>query len=116
MPNTPDYRGVFLRGYGSQYSYHYGTVLHSSGNLGDLQGDSIRDITGSIGSYGSGSFNRLDALSGAFSQSYAGPQYGSSGTGSNKEIINVFNAALVCPTASENRPLNKAVLYLIKAK
>lgn len=47
MHNVPDYRGVFLRGLGSVTSNHYGTVTHTSSNLGELQGDAIRNITGS---------------------------------------------------------------------
>lgn len=35
---VPDYRGIFLRGHGSQTSTHYGTVVHSSVSLGGLQG------------------------------------------------------------------------------
>ena len=46
--NVPDYRGLFLRSYGSQNSYHYGTVTHSSAGLGQLQGDAIREIWGDI--------------------------------------------------------------------
>ena len=41
---VPDYRGIFLRGYGSQVSSHYGTVTHASAGLGVLQGDAIREI------------------------------------------------------------------------
>ena len=37
MHNTPDYRGVFLRGLGG-----------NSASLGELQGDAIRNITGEI--------------------------------------------------------------------
>ena len=40
----PDYRGIFLRGHGSQTSTHYGTVTHTSAGLGQLQGDAIREI------------------------------------------------------------------------
>ena len=69
MHNTPDYRGVFLRGLGSVTSNHYGTVTHTSSNLGELQGDAIG-----------------------------------------------FNASRVVPVAVENRPINKAVRYFIKAK
>ena len=35
---VPDYRGIFLRGHGSQTSTHYGTVVHPSVSLGGLQG------------------------------------------------------------------------------
>ena len=37
MHNTPDYRGVFLRGLGG-----------NSTSLGELQGDAIRNITGNF--------------------------------------------------------------------
>ena len=59
--NVPNYQGVFLRGYGGQTSYHYGAVGHWSAGLGELQGDTIRNITGDIesvlnrGGYHSGS-------------------------------------------------------------
>ena len=46
--NVPNYQGVFLRGYGGQTSYHYGAVGHWSAGLGELQGDTIRNITGDI--------------------------------------------------------------------
>ena len=41
---VPDYRGIFLRGHGSQVSTHYGTVTHASASLGELQGDAIRNM------------------------------------------------------------------------
>ena len=44
----PNYAGVFLRGYGGQTSYHYGAVGHWSVESGELQGDTIRNITGDI--------------------------------------------------------------------
>ena len=34
---TPDMRGLFLRGYGAQTSSHYGSVVHQSGELGMIQ-------------------------------------------------------------------------------
>ena len=46
--NVPNYQGVFLRGYGGQTSYHYGAVGHWSVESGELQGDTIRNITGDI--------------------------------------------------------------------
>ena len=60
---VPDYRGIFLRGQGSQRSTHYGSVTHSSAGLGVLQGDGIREISGSI----SGTQNR-----GVFGSNYGG--------------------------------------------
>ena len=60
---VPDYRGIFLRGHGSQTSTHYGAVVHSSAGLGQLQGGGIREISGLV----SGTSNR-----GVFGRSYGG--------------------------------------------
>ncbi len=63
---VPDYRGIFLRGQGSQTSTHYGTVTHSSAALGQLQGDGIRTIWGTfVGGDWSGHDNQ-GGSSGAF--------------------------------------------------
>lgn len=45
MHNTPDYRGIFLRGLGG-----------NSAALGELQSDAIRNITGSFMVAGNGNF------------------------------------------------------------
>jgi hypothetical protein len=114
MSYTPNYQGIFLRGYGSQYSYHYNTVLHSSANLGDLQGDSIRNITGWVAmpemypdnSYGS---------DGAFYQYLYNTERTYRVNGSGYGATTYFDTSRVVPVANENRPLNRAVRYLIKA-
>ena len=60
---VPDYRGLFLRGQGSQTSTHYGTVTHSSATLGQLQGDGIRPIWGTfVGGDWSGHDNQGDQV------------------------------------------------------
>ena len=60
---VPDYRGIFLRGQGSQTSTHYGTVTHSSAALGQLQGDGIRTIWGTfVGGDWSGHNNQEDQV------------------------------------------------------
>ena len=107
--NVPDYRGVFLRGYGSQVSTHYGTVTHSSEELGVLQGDAIRNITGRFvqGNY------RGDFTQGAFYQT--GQQGGPSAHKDDWRLLGFFDAGRMVPTANENRPVNKAVYWLIKA-
>ena len=46
--HTPDLRGLFLRGHGSHTSTHYGTVTHKSAELGQVQGDAIREIWGAF--------------------------------------------------------------------
>ena len=107
MHNVPDYRGVFLRGLGG-----------NSASLGELQGDAIRNITGTMGGsasdkvglwdYGTGVFYQFNL--GKSSVEYSGRYYNyvSQGMG--------FDASRVVPVANENRPINKSVRYFIKAK
>ena len=107
MKNVPDYRGIFLRGLGG-----------NSASLGILQGDAIRNITGTMGGSSSDKAGLWDYGTGAFYQfnqgrdsvDYSGRyfSYVSQGMG--------FDASRVVPTAEENRPINKAVRYFIKAK
>ena len=104
---VPDYRGVFLRGYGSRTSTHYGTVTHQSGALGELQGDAIRNITGNVAtsmSYADGKLFIMGSVLRTFNRDGGGPVNATS-----------FDTSRVVPTANENRPLNVAVRYLIKA-
>lgn len=110
MTNTPDYQGVFLRGFGSQSSSHYGVTIHSSGGLGILQGDAIRNITGGVAG---GSVEESGAS--AFGAIYISGSYPGSGTGWSDSGWRL-DASRVVPTANENRPINKAVNYLIRAK
>lgn len=107
---VPDYRGVFLRGYGNRISTHYGTVTHTSGVLGVLQGDAIRNIAGTV------EINDIDGMqspTGAFYFIH-GTSYGPSDKG-GVGGLHGFSASRVVPTDNENRPLNIAVRYLIKA-
>ena len=110
---VPDYRGVFLRGYGSHTSTHYGTVTHSSDALGVLQGDTIRNITGATGTI-SGTMYDLANAQGAFTNTPV--------AGGNRRQYDCyensfsFDASRVVPTSNENRPINIAVRYLIKAE
>ena len=117
--NIPNYQGVFLRGYGGQTSYHYGAVGHWSAGLGELQGDTIRNITGDIesvlnrGGYHSGS--------GVYSGFVSGVDYlftTELGGGEGSEFIGRvhFDASRVAPVAQEIRPANRAVRYLIRAR
>ena len=107
---VPNFQGLFLRGYGGQYSYHWGTVYHSSDGLGILQGDAIRNITGSIWPYNSNAYN---AGTGAFYEPVAGS--GAGGSGAVLSSRSGFDASRVVPTAGEDRPVNMAVRYLVKA-
>lgn len=109
--HTPNYAGVFLRGVGSQSSSHYGNVLHQSEALGVLQGDAIRNITGSILANG---VEGWPILKGAFYKAAEAYQNGFGHSSGPVPQID-FSAERVVPVSSENRPVNKAVRYLIKA-
>lgn len=96
---TPNYSGMFLRGTGG-----------NAAALGVEQGDAIRDITGSFGY--------------AFAGGGTGGVFGfTGGTRVGNIMFDVagqfwqvnFYSSRVVPTANENRPINKAVRYLIRA-
>jgi len=109
---VPDYRGIFLRGQGSQTSTHYGTVTHSSAALGQLQGDGIRTIWGTfVGGDWSG--HDKGGSSGAFwPAGNAGVQEGDD----YNQIHYSFDVSRVTPVVGEVRPVNRAVRYLIRAR
>ncbi len=99
-----DLIGSFLRGSGGAAS-----------PLGTLQTDAIRNIFGEYHSYGisNNDSGRTAVATGPFSpgNSRSGRASGVQGTNS---MGLVFNAALVVPTANENRPINYAVKICIK--
>ena len=113
---VPDLQGLFLRGHGQQaHSQENGSTvgmtstLHSSGALGQIQGDASREIQGSFRtsneSYLSGasyliSFNRNGNIAWGDSMSH--------------HTIG-FDSSRVVPTAEEIRPVNTAVRYLVRA-
>ena len=101
MHNTPDYRGVFLRGLGG-----------NSASLGELQGDAIRNITGNFNATDNNSWN-INANGVFYGQTIGAGDQGSE-AGEYKKYY--FDTSRVVPTAEENRPINKAVRYFIKAK
>ena len=101
MHNVPDYRGVFLRGLGG-----------NSASLGVTQGDAIRNITGNFNATDNSSWN-INANGVFYGQTIGSGDQGNEG-GEYKRYY--FDASRVVPTAEENRPVNKAVRYFIKAK
>ncbi len=97
---VPDLRGKFLRGLGG-----------NSAGLGTTQGDAIRNITGSL----AGAIrSNYSTSSGAFAHTTTGnyaPDYDRDPVGTL-----TFDASRQVPTANENRPINTAVRYLIRAR
>ena len=100
---VPDLRGLFLRGHGG-----------NSAALGVQQGDAIRNLTGSLYMIGL----RGTAPNGSFSFAENWPMYQESDSWSSswREGTLNFNAAQQVPTAEENRPVNQAVRYLVRAR
>ena len=114
---VPDYRGVFLRGFGSVTSTHYGTVTHQSNGLGELQGDSIRNIYGRFvvdDIIGDGGYGHEFPPNGAF-KVVGSANYDARSHDTWAGHLLSFNASYVVPTANEDRPINRAVRYFIKA-
>lgn len=101
---VPDYRGYFLRGVGG-----------NSASLGVAQGDAIRNITGT---FSGDNVTAGIGITGAFTySSLSGKGNVDDDTSYSNGITRYsFDASKTVPTANENRPINKAVLYLIKAK
>ena len=97
---TPDLRGLFLRGHGG-----------NSAALGVQQGDAIRNVTGTF-----------DARVAGMWREGTGP-FRVGGGGGQKVAVDgygypydvSFDLSRCVPTASENRPVNTAVRYLIRA-
>lgn len=100
---TPDLRGLFLRGHGG-----------NSAALGVQQGDAIRNIVGSSPTMTGG--GRYDQTSGAISAHVWYWQSANTLGGSGMTYGLNFDASRVVPTANENRPVNQAVRYLIRAR
>jgi len=120
-----EYRGLFLRGHGSvSHTKNNGSTIgstattHSSGNVGVIQGDAVRNVTGRIVRL----LNILDAYGASIDNYVNGPFYSSDVRQSNTVVHDnggtdwVFNAGFnlsrVTPTANEIRPINKAVKYI----
>lgn len=116
---VPDMRGLFLRGLGTQsFIQENGTLYgktqtdHASASLGVVQGDAIRNIVGYVSP--ANSSGASSGFYGAMSPSpYSG--YGPAAhTNSWGSMIGI-RADRVVPVSNENRPINMAVRYLMRA-
>ena len=112
---VPDYRGIFLRGHGSQRSTHYGTVIHTSAKVGELQGDGIREIWGEL-SYLPRSRDGEVGESGSLAFWNEGRSQWMNDAGWAQSGAMNFYASRVTPVVGEIRPVNRAVRYLIRAR
>lgn len=115
---VPDLRGLFLRGYGSQaHIQNNGTTvgvtstLHSSGQLGQVQGDASRNIVGSFGAKSRGMGYEASGVINSLGM--GGGAHMTDGWGSERFQ---FDVSRVVPTSVEIRPVNVAVRYLIRAR
>lgn len=118
MPNVPNYQGMFLRGSGSQVVTHgsYGSVVHGT-TLGEIQGDTIRNIEGTITEQPPYSYEGSTYTAGAFKYRYSGVfHWVKDGMGGAYRGYYDLDTSLVVPTSEENRPVNIGVKYLIKAE
>lgn len=113
---VPDYQGMFLRGYGG-----------NAAALGVQQGDAIRNISGytgnvqylkpNISGWPTPSFNAYGAFYNDRAYANMETNYWAGGKSVNAAIRDVlFDVSRQVPTANENRPINKSVRYLIRAK
>jgi len=103
-PAVPDLRGLFLRGLGGE-----------STTLGTVQGDAIRNITAHV--HGVYANTTVYSPGGAFTRSsWSGLTLLSDGSAPTLRDMDLrLDASRVVPTAAENRPVNMAVRYLIRA-
>ena len=78
--------------------------------MGEVQGDAIRNIYGKFSTE-----TPSREMSDLFTQ-YDGPGDGNGDDGHSGDPRIIFDASRVVPTATENRPVNTAVRYFIRAR
>ena len=116
--NLPDYRGKFMRGVDGAAGNDIDKAARThpvtgavAGNVvGSVQADAIRNITGT----GLASRAYGTSGSGAIASYVSGS--GANGTGSSATTVIEWNfdSSRVVPTASDNRPKNVNVNYIVK--
>ena len=133
---TPNYQGMFLRGNGSQsFAQNNGAnvgvtnTVHASNNVGQIQGDSSRNVSGVVGAY-NGTISPFWTVGGsgdAITATGAFYWTRTSGAGRETDDVNMYygysnntgpigiDTSRITPTSTENRPVNMSVRYLIRA-
>ncbi|WP_258020174.1 phage tail protein, partial [Yersinia enterocolitica] len=104
----PDLRGVFIRGWDNGRNLDGGRALLS------FQGDAIRNITGFYIQTLAGS-SYWNGYGGAFYQEGNAFGHHAVNSGANGATTKRFDASRVVPTANENRPVNMAFNYIVRA-
>jgi microcystin-dependent protein len=116
--NLPDLRGRFLRGVDGVANRDPDkasrTAANAGGNagnaVGSVQGDVIRNITGTWPEHGSAT-----SATGAY-QNDAVVIASQSASGTGGDVRWSFDASRVVPTSTENRPKNINIYYIIKVE
>lgn len=130
MTAVPNYSGMFLRGYGSQsHTKNNGsqvgntTTHHVSGQIGVIQGDAARNITGFFRYADSYRYHTFwldqvfyDSFQNASELPYRTGLENRPNTNDARIQKIHFDASRMIPVANENRPVNIAVRYLIRCR
>jgi len=109
--NLPDLRGGFIRGFDN------GAGIDADRVFGSSQDDALQNITGSlnISNASSAGLGPSSSSSGAFSLSSVGSGYTFGNSGGGYAITQpTFDASRVARTATETRPVNTSMMYIIK--
>ncbi|EKN4067990.1 phage tail protein [Yersinia enterocolitica] len=104
----PDLRGLFIRGWDNGRNLDGGRTLLS------FQGDAIRNITGFYIQNLAG-HSYWNGCGGAFYQEGNAFGHHANNSGGNGATTKRFDASRVVPTANENRPVNMAFNYIVRA-
>lgn len=120
--NLPDLRGMFLRGVsgesGNDPDADSRVLLKDNGgntgnSVGSYQGDAIRNITGSCGTFGGETRGDLPDSGALWRELGVDKNKGADGNGAGIRSVNI-DASRVVPVGSDNRPKNVYVTYIIK--